>query len=349
MFKNVFKKSNFSPRYLIVLAAVAVLPAFAFGFFTGGVINDAFACSEGFDCPVGTNKWQDKWNGFKCPAPRSGGLSGMLDSRYRVSSPFPGCADVVTINIEKNACYKVTFSGKIDMNCDASKASDHLFYDALCALQSDAQSPAYKTSLIRFNGTDLINAVPAFANLQCNSNHVYTYNWYSTIDNIVMYIRDGDANYYNYIDNAGNFYYKFEKISDADCGVVTPTPTNTPTPTVTPTVTPTITVTPTVTPTPTGTITPTATPTVTPTGTLTPSPTPTVTPTGTLTPSPTPTVTPTGTLTPTVTPTNGPTSTPNPTDTPKVLASTGTAASIYGLIMTGFASLASGIFINRKK
>ncbi len=247
----------------LILKLIIIL-ALAAGFFVALPIsgnNKTSADCSTPDCSSSNNP-QPYWISNCSQAPVTnlslandrvdGSLHGSIYSSHKVSSYYPGCAHVVKIdNVKQNKCYKVTFSGTMDINCDA-RAQDRMPFDAFCNLKT-----GYKGSLINFNGTNIANSSSEIGKLACNASHVYTYDWYSgNASTITMQISDS-----NYIDNSGYFPYTIQKVANSECAdAPTPTPTRTPTPTATPT--------PTKTPTPT--------PTRVPTPTVTPTPTPVV-------------------------------------------------------------------------
>jgi hypothetical protein len=185
---------------LINLGLTAALVIGLFG--AVAIVNDvSAACSKG-KCS-GTNKYKAPKK-FHCPAARYIGMpnkdsnsrssvSFFLDSRYRKSSPFPGCADkVVVTNLVVGQCYKITINGKFELNCDGKKR-DLMPTDAFFRLTTKAPAAP-----IFLNGQSF-RSVSADANqLAYNPSHNYSFTWNSNRDSIEFSFNDS-----NYIDNVG--------------------------------------------------------------------------------------------------------------------------------------------------
>lgn len=219
----------------LVIKSSVIFLALAAGFLVALPTNsvnkaDASSCVGG-KCPKLTNKYNPAWKGFKCPDARIAGnlegdmdviVQGTLDSRYRKSSPRPGCADIVQVNgVKKYACYEITFKGVIDIQCTSkTKMPRDAFYNLK---NKRPESP------ILFNGQRLNNTTSTPISYQ--QNHKYTYRWWAGDiatssethgGKIVMKVDDSQSkSMHIYLDNSGAFQFKIKKVaitaSDIDC------------------------------------------------------------------------------------------------------------------------------------
>lgn len=196
---------------ILVLGVFAALP------------QDTKACT-GPNCGPFTQTFQKKWKDFKCPDFRTGGMSGILDSRYRASSPKPGCADKVRVEVKCGACYQITLNGKYDYNCDASSKNSHQWTDALFQMPNGYNgNKIVQSSKVVINGQS-IRQIDSDVNTNYSTmagNHSYTFHWKAPVSDdpnkkttLDMYIKEYNGG--NYIDNKGHLNYSIQEV---DCNV----------------------------------------------------------------------------------------------------------------------------------
>jgi hypothetical protein len=183
----------------------------------------------GSKCGPFTQKWQKKWNGFKCPdfrvidATNKSSVNGYVDSRYRKSSPFPGCADKVRVKTKCGVCYQITLKGRYDYNCDARVKKEHQYTDVLFQMPNAYnKNKLQKFNYFSFNGGSIRSVLPDVNKLdekysKPTSNNEYSFYWMSQSDNaqIEMFIKEYPNG--NYIDNKGKINFTIEEVEADKC------------------------------------------------------------------------------------------------------------------------------------